>query len=156
MIDINKEYYCVLIIDDKQVLHKFKPLRIINTTTHEGTTQEVEIKSGVIIPADRVYEFQSRMKVNIFGDPIYFSCVTRSGNRVHPENNWNPVSIKLDDDVLETVQKVDENDNNLWNGDKYEWYQFGNNKYGRKMYCKKTNKIRNLTMNEFYTGGIVD
>ncbi len=42
------------------------------------------------------------------------------------------------------------------NGEKYEWVQVGNTKYGRCMYCLKTGIKRGQTMGEFYGSGIVD
>lgn len=42
------------------------------------------------------------------------------------------------------------------NGDIYEWYQIGKSKYGRSMYCPKTNIIRDLTLAEFYGNSTVD
>ena len=42
------------------------------------------------------------------------------------------------------------------NGDVYEWYQIGGGKYGRYMYCPKTDILRSQTMAEFYGNSIVD
>lgn len=40
--------------------------------------------------------------------------------------------------------------------EKYNWVQVGTEKYGRSMYCTKTNIRRSQTMGEFYQGGVVD
>lgn len=42
------------------------------------------------------------------------------------------------------------------NGEIYEWYMLGSDKYGREMYCIKTHTFRTLTMGEFYENSIVD
>lgn len=42
------------------------------------------------------------------------------------------------------------------NTKKYNWVQVGDTKYGRSMYCTKTNIKRTQTMGEFYGTGIVD
>jgi len=42
------------------------------------------------------------------------------------------------------------------NTNKHHWVQVGIDKYGRYMYCTKTNIKRRQTMGEFYGSGIVD
>ena len=41
-------------------------------------------------------------------------------------------------------------------GNKYQWHVLGRDKYGRDMYCPKTQIKRTQTMGEFYGGGTVD
>ena len=42
------------------------------------------------------------------------------------------------------------------NPDVHEWYEIGSDKYGRAMYCPKTDIKRNTTMGEFYQNATVD
>ncbi|MEY2869830.1 MAG: hypothetical protein RIR01_2332 [Bacteroidota bacterium] len=49
-------------------------------------------------------------------------------------------------------EKVEDIDN----PDKYEWYEIGGEKYGRTMYCPKSNIRRTLTFAEFYQSSTVD
>lgn len=44
----------------------------------------------------------------------------------------------------------------LDDGDTYERYQYGSDKYGRLMYCVKTKTVRSQTMAEFYGSSEVD
>lgn len=56
---------------------------------------------------------------------------------------------KLEYTNIEDITDVD-------NPDKYEWYEIGNSKYGRYMYCPKTNTKRTQTIGEFYQNSTVD
>ena len=42
------------------------------------------------------------------------------------------------------------------NPDVHEWYEIGGEKYGRVMYCPKTDIKRGTTMGEFYQNSVVD
>ena len=42
------------------------------------------------------------------------------------------------------------------NSEIHEWYEIGNHKYGRRMYCPMTNIVRGPTMGEFYQSATVD
>lgn len=56
-------------------------------------------------------------------------------------------NISLTD--LNTIPDVD-------NPEKYRWYEIGNEKYGRTMYCPDTKIRRGTTMGEFYQNATVD
>lgn len=50
------------------------------------------------------------------------------------------------------IARIDE----IENPDVHEWYQIGTDKYGRSMYCPKTDTRRTQTMGEFYGNATVD
>ena len=50
------------------------------------------------------------------------------------------------------IARIDE----IENPDVHEWYQIGDDKYGRTMYCHKTGIRRGQTMGEFYGNSTVD
>jgi hypothetical protein len=53
---------------------------------------------------------------------------------------------------LTDLARIDE----IENPDVHEWYQIGDDKYGRTMYCHKTGIRRQQTMGEFYQNSVVD
>ena len=62
------------------------------------------------------------------------------------------VLSKIKELDLVDCKEVEDIDNPLI----YNWYQIGDQKYNRFMYCPKTNTRRSQTMGEFYGNGIVD
>jgi uncharacterized cysteine cluster protein YcgN (CxxCxxCC family) len=59
---------------------------------------------------------------------------------------------KITDLFPTDIARIDE----IENPDVHEWYQIGDNKYGRTMYCHKTGIRRQQTMGEFYQNSTVD
>ena len=61
---------------------------------------------------------------------------------------------------LERIDKLPFTDiarvNEIENPDVHEWYEIGEEKYGRRMYCPKTDIKRGTTMGEFYQNSTVD
>ena len=53
---------------------------------------------------------------------------------------------------LTDIARIDE----IENPDVHEWYEIGSDKYGRTMYCPKTDIKRGTTMGEFYQNATVD
>jgi hypothetical protein len=53
---------------------------------------------------------------------------------------------------LTEIKDVPEIENRLV----HEWYEIGDDKYGRTMYCPNTNIRRKTTMGEFYQSATVD
>jgi hypothetical protein len=59
---------------------------------------------------------------------------------------------KITDLFPTDITRIDE----IENPDVHEWYQIGDDKYGRTMYCHKTGIRRQQTMGEFYQNSTVD
>jgi len=61
---------------------------------------------------------------------------------------------------LERIQELPFKDitlvDQIENPDIHEWYEIGSEKYGRSMYCPKTDIKRRSTMGEFYQNATVD
>jgi hypothetical protein len=73
----------------------------------------------------------------------------------YKDSPYNPnaeeMQFVLDQPVVkfEDVEDID-------NPDKYEWYEIGGEKYGRTIYCPKSNIRRTTTFAEFYQSSTVD
>ena len=98
------------------------------------------------------------------------ACVTSKGTRCKAgsfevrakiknfvsEEEYQKIKKSLDE-ARKTNSIIDEETYpDIDNGDKHEWYSFGDGKYGRIMYCKKTGTFRHQTMGEFYEDSTVD
>ncbi len=57
---------------------------------------------------------------------------------------------------IEALPVVSYKDIENLNDPKYNWKQYGTEKYNRTMYCSNTGIRRSQTMGEFYGSGIVD
>jgi hypothetical protein len=79
------------------------------------------------------------VKANTFSDRKIFECDEQTLSKIKE---------------LEIVDSKDLKD--IDDPSIYNWYQIGNSKYGRFMYCPITNTKRTQTMGEFYGNGIVD
>jgi len=84
------------------------------------------------------------------------SCITRNNKRCNSDAfisrkvySGTDSTKGLDEIRHEDIKDID-------NGEIYEWYQIGTDKYMRSMYCSKTKTLRTQTMGEFYGGSIVD
>ena len=96
-----------------------------------------EKKAGVKSDGTRcsIHDFSDRMK---FVDSQY-----------KPTENQIELIKQLSLQEIETIPDAD-------NSDFHEWYEIGNDKYGRRMYCPMTNTVRSTTMGEFYQSATVD
>jgi hypothetical protein len=73
----------------------------------------------------------------------------------YKNSSWNPTETELD--RLKNLNYVDNKSiENIDDPEIYEWYQVGEDKYGRFMYCPKTEIKRTQTMGEFYGNSTVD
>lgn len=94
-------------------------------------------KGGVKVDGTRcsIHDFSDRMK---FEDSQY-----------KPTENQIKLIKLLTLQEIETIPDAD-------NSEFHEWYEVGNEKYGRRMYCPMTNTVRTTTMGEFYQSATVD
>jgi hypothetical protein len=86
----------------------------------------------------------TRCSVNDFSERMKFE-----DSQYKPSKNQIELIKQLSLQDIETINDVD-------NSEYHEWYEVGNEKYGRRMYCPMTNTARSTTMGEFYQSTTVD
>lgn len=86
----------------------------------------------------------TRCSIHDFSDRMNFV-----DSQYKPTENQIKLIMQLNLQELETIPDVD-------NSEIHEWYEIGNHKYGRRMYCPMTNIVRGPTMGEFYQSATVD
>ena len=86
--------------------------------------------------------------------PTPLSCLDWEGNRVPSDSFTSRLKGEkpLNMPPIVLHQEIPDIDD----GDKYEWVQIGDSKYGRNMLCNKTGIVRSQTMGEFYGNSTVD
>jgi hypothetical protein len=89
----------------------------------------------------------------------YDGSLCKSGDFISRKNyknsTWDPTKTELE--RIKNLKSVDyKTIDDIDNYEVYEWYQIGEDKYGRSMYCPKTEIKRTQTMGEFYGNSTVD
>lgn len=89
----------------------------------------------------------------------YDGSLCKSGDFISRKNyknsTWDPTKTELE--RIKNLNSVDyKTIDDIDNYEVYEWYQIGEDKYGRSMYCPKTEIKRTQTMGEFYGNSTVD
>jgi hypothetical protein len=94
------------------------------------------------------------------GTDKFYSCITASGERCSSSSFKERKKLDCPEEFINEIKKlplIDFKDiQDIDDGEQYEWYQVGDTKYGRFMYCTKTKTRRSQTMGEFYGNAIVD
>jgi uncharacterized cysteine cluster protein YcgN (CxxCxxCC family) len=93
------------------------------------------------------------------------ACIMWDGNicksgEFHDRMKFKNSKYKPTEEQMEKIKNLPFTDLNtlpqIENRLVHEWYEIGNEKYGRTMYCPNTNIKRGLTMGEFYQSATVD
>lgn len=125
--------------DEKQVLNDGRIMLPCERVDKFIATRNLHKVSGASVTYSgalcKAHDFKDRMKY------------VRSEHKPSPEKIEEIKKLPLT--KLEDVSEID-------NPDVHQWYEIGEDKYGRAMYCPKTNIKRTTTMGEFYQSATVD